>query len=63
MAIMEITKAQLLSYLEDDDSFQYYGEASHDFGDGVKVWQIYRTAIGAGDEPRGYRVVRFEKTW
>ena len=63
MAVTEITKAQLLQYLEEDDSFTFYGEVQHNFGDGVKVWNTYRTAIGAGDEPKGYRVVRYEKTW
>ena len=58
-----MTKAQYLRYLLDDDSFGYYGEVQHDFGDGVKIWQIFRTRMGAGSIARGYRVVRYEKDW
>ena len=49
----EITKNELLTFLQVDDAIQYVGKLIIN----TEVRLYYRTCIGAADEPRGYLVV------
>lgn len=49
----QITKPEALNLAETDDSFQYLGWLTMN----GERRAFYRTAIDAGNEPRGYKIV------
>lgn len=53
MVIIEISKSQLVEYMEEDPTLQYMG----DIQVGTEQRSYYRTAIDAGDTTQGYKIV------
>jgi len=53
--VEEITKPEAENLAETDDSLQYLGNITV----GAESRHIYRTRIGAADDPRGWKLVYF----
>lgn len=49
----QVTKAELVHLCETDDSLRYFGT----FDIAGETRAFYRTAIGAADEPKGFKIV------